>query len=413
MKNVLTQLSKKQISAVFFLFSNAALLCALVLVGAIAPASAQTNRNERYLPPIATEVPLTWQDDYFPEFRLRISHTDLTSLLTKDEVKGSETKYPMTLNYQGRDFAGTIRRRVPGSSSAGDKKQFRLDFAKKVTFPDGYVADRFETDHGNGYTLHEWLAWRMLNQAAERRPDLKILRKKANVVAIYFNDQLYHVQTLLEDVNKDLLEPQLGTRKLATFKYGCEALTGASSLDHFCGTFSPAKLQSMMDIPSFLYATAAIQVLGSFDNYPRLPNNYYFVQETETERVWFMADDLDMTFCPYDPPYSDPFQIDYGYWQRHFTDLLQDKVCLEAYYNNVKDLCSLWQPEPLRVAVDRKYAQVRDTLQACDGLPYGIEYYDYLYQESLPLRAEQRFQFLTTLMEETNVAAIAEKVARR
>ncbi|MFN7931345.1 MAG: hypothetical protein U0Y68_26130 [Blastocatellia bacterium] len=31
--------------------------------------------------------------------------------------------------------------------------------------PDGYIADRFETDRGNCYTLHEWIAWKLLDQA--------------------------------------------------------------------------------------------------------------------------------------------------------------------------------------------------------------------------------------------------------
>lgn len=378
--------------------------------------TAQTQRrNSVARQAVQNDVPLTWQDEYFPEFRIRISEADLELLLTKEEIKGSEAKYPMILTYQGKDYTGTIRQRVPSSSEAADKRQFRLDFPERITFPDGYVTDRFETDHGNGFTINEWLAWRMLNQAAEKHPNLKILRKKANVVAIYLNDKLYHVQTLLEDINKDLLEPQLGTRKINTFKYGCIGLTGPSTIDNFCTTFSPAELMKSLDIPSFLYATAAVQVIGGYDNYPRFPNNYYLVQETETGRIWFMADDMDTTICPYDDVFSNPFEIAYGYGdsQRHFTEMMHDFLCLEMYASYVKDLCSLWEPEHLKPAIAKKYAQVRATLFACEGLPYTKEYYDYLYNESLPLWVEMRHHYLTDIMAETDAKTLAKKLARQ
>ena len=390
------------------------LLLVSILVATFAPAFAQrTNNSPR--PPAQPVLPLTWQDDYFPEFRVRIKEADLAEMLTKPEIKGSETKYPMTLTYQGKNYEGTIRQRVPSASSAADKRQFRLDFAKKITFPDGYAADRFETDHGNGFVLNEWLAWKMYDQAAQKHPNLKILRKHANLVAIYFNDKLYHVQTLVEDVNKDLLEPQLGTRKTSTFKYGCIGRTGPSTIDNYCASFSPVQAQALMDIPSFLYATAAVQVIGGYDNYPRFPNNYYLVQETETGRIWFMPDDMDTTIAPYDTVYSDPFQIAYsvGNSQRHFTEMLKDRACLELYYSYVKDLCSLWQPDQLKPAIAKKYAQMRGTLFASGGLPYDEVYYDYLYTQSLPLWIDIRYQYLTGMMEQTTVEAMAKKVANQ
>ena len=390
------------------------LLLVSILVATFAPAFAQrTNNSPR--PPAQPVLPLTWQDDYFPEFRVRIKEADLAEMLTKPEIKGSETKYPMTLTYQGKNYEGTIRQRVPSASSAADKRQFRLDFAKKITFPDGYAADRFETDHGNGFVLNEWLAWKMYDQAAQKHPNLKILRKHANLVAIYFNDKLYHVQTLVEDVNKDLLEPQLGTRKTSTFKYGCIGRTGPSTIDNYCASFSPVQAQALMDIPSFLYATAAVQVIGGYDNYPRFPNNYYLVQETETGRIWFMPDDMDTTIAPYDTVYSDPFQIAYsvGNSQRHFTEMLKDRACLELYYSYVKDLCSLWQPDQLKPAIAKKYAQMRGTLFASGGLPYNEVYYDYLYTQSLPLWIDIRYQYLTGMMEQTTVEAMAKKVANQ
>ncbi len=403
----------KQLNAIFH-----SLVLVINFVIMTTPATfAQTTRGTNTpRQPSQSTVPLTWQDDYLPEFRLRVKEADLAGLVAKStETKGSETKYPMTLTYQGKTYEGTIRQRIPNSSACAEKRQFRLDFAQKITFPDGYVADRFETDHGNGFTLTEWLAWRMLEQAANKHPNLKLLRKKANVVAIYFNDQLYHVQSLIEDLGKDLLESQLGTRKINTFKHGCLGLTGASSIDKFCQTFAPAQLQSSLDIPSFLYAMAAVQVIGSYDNYPRFPYNYNWVQEVGTGRMWFMPDDLDTTICPYDTVYSDPFQIAYsnGNSQRHFTEMLKERACLELYYSYVKDLASLWQAESLKPMIARKYAQVRNTLFASGGLPYDEVYYDYLYTQALPLWIDTRSQYLSGMMEQTNVEAMAKKIARQ
>ncbi len=393
-----------------------ALVFAIYIVLMMTPAIfAQTSRGTTSpRPSTSPTVPLTWRDDYFPEFRLRVKEADLALLVGPiTEIKGNETKYPMTLTYQGKTYEGTIRQRIPNSSSCAQKRQFRLDFAQKTTFPDGYVADRFETDHGNGFTLTEWLSWRMLEQAANQRPNLKLLRKKANVVAIYFNDKLYHVQSLVEDVGKDVLEPQLGTRKINTFKHGCIGLTGASSIDKFCQTFAPTQLQASLDIPSFLYAMAAVQVIGSYDNYPRFPYNYYWIQDASTGRMWFMPDDMDTTICPYDSVYADPFQIAYsnGTSQRHFTEMLKDRTSLEMYYSYVKDLTSLWQAESLKPMIARKYAQVRSTLFASGGLPYDEVYYDYLYTLSLPLWIDLRRQYLTRMMEQTGIEEMAKKMA--
>ncbi|HEX4950865.1 MAG TPA: hypothetical protein VFZ34_29660, partial [Blastocatellia bacterium] len=235
-----------------------------------------------------SSVPTTWREDYFPQFHITINPDDLAAVL----AEGSTVRAPITFLYQGQSYTGTLRQRLGNSSLCGNKRQFRLDFASKLTFPDGYVADRFETDRGNCYTLHEWVAWKVMEQAAQRRPDLKVLRKKYNAVAIYFNGELYHVQTLLEDVNRDLLEPQLGTRRITIYENGCYGLAGSTEMDGFCSNFSLAQMQQYLQIPSFLYSTAAVQMLGGADNYPGFPFNYNFVQETDSRRIWFMTDDL-------------------------------------------------------------------------------------------------------------------------
>ncbi len=343
------------------------------------------------------DVPLTWSDSYFPQFHITINPDDLARVL----APGSTAKVPITLNYQGKIYPGTIRQRLGNSSLCGDKRQFRLDFPSKQTFPDGYRADRFETDRGNCYTLHEWIAWKIVDQAAQRHPDLKVLRKKYNVAAIYFNGELYHVQTLLEDVNKDLLEPQLGTRQITVYENGCYGRTDPRELNGFCTIFSPAQMKESLQIPSYLYSTAVIQMLGANDNYPSYPFNYNFVHETATNRIWFMPDDLDSTIDS-SVLRANPFHaisIE-GDSQRHFTELMNDSEYRAMYGSYLRELVALLQPEQLKPLVAAKYAQVRETLLASPALPLGTDWYDYVYLTEIPFWIEARYAFLNQLLEQ-------------
>lgn len=372
-RNLLSGKSGNQLRRVFLI------IAAVFLFGLTTNAHAQS------------ELPTTWRDDYFPQFHITIKPEDLTAIL----AAGSTARVPITFEYQGQTFTGTIRQRLGNSSLCGDKRQFRLDFPKKVTFPDGYIADRFETDRGNCYTLHEWAAWKLMDQAAQKRPDLKVLRKKYNVVAIYFNGELYHVQTLLEDVNKDLLEPQLGTRNFTIYENGCYG-RDPSDLKGFCSTFSPAQMHEYLQIPSFLYSAAVVQMMGGYDNYPSYPFNYNFVQETATNRVWFMADDMDATIDSYGGSQSNPFQTIYaeGDSQRHFTELMNDPDARALYRSYLRELLPLFNPDVLKPLIAAKYEQVRETLMKSPELPLGTDWYDYVYLYEIPTWADARYAFL-------------------
>ena len=340
---------------------------------------------------------LTWQDSYFPQFDITIDPGDLEKLL----VEGETAKFPITLNYQNQAYSGTIRQRGFGGSSCGDKRQFRIDFNSKHTLPDGYKTDRFETDRGSCYTMHEWLAWRLLDKAAAWHPELKLLRKKSNVLAIYFNGELYHVQTLLEDVSKDVLEPQLGTRNYTAFKSGCYGrLEPQPDIDAFCADLSPSSLQSAMDIKSFLYSTAAMQVLGSQDNYPSYPYNYYFIRTTSDGKFWFMPDDLDQTLSSDAGSYWNPYQVSQPNYELtgQYLALLNDPNSRQIYINYVQELTAMLNPEEVNPMVEAKYLQIRDTLLASPNLPISPEFYDYVYQESVPTLMVERFKYLTSLL---------------
>ncbi|MFN7931346.1 MAG: PKD domain-containing protein [Blastocatellia bacterium] len=213
---------------------------------------------------------------------------------------------------------------------------------------------------------------------------------------------MYHVQTLLEDVNKDLLEPQLGTRNITIYENGCYGRTDPNELHGFCSVFAPAQMKEALQIPSFLYSAAVVQMLGGNDNYPSYPFNYNFVEETATNRIWYMPDDLDDTIDS-SVVHADPFStmLTEGDSQRHFTALMEDGEYRALYRSYLREVLALLQPAQLKPLVAAKYAQVRETLLASPDLPLGKAWYDYVYQTEIPNWIEERYAFLTALLEGT------------
>ena len=349
------------------------------------------------------DKPLTWQRDYFPAFRMDIADADLNRLLTVplDKFNPDLTKYPITLHYQGEAIKGTIRLRGGNASRCGAKRQFRIDFPKKVTLPDGYKTDRFETDHGICNTLNEYLGWQLIDEAATRHPEIKVLSKHSNVVALYFNDQLYHVQSLLEDVSKDVLERNLGTRNVVQFKHGCYGLDlGASSeVKDLCLTSEVAQIEQAMDVPSYLYVNALVQILGSADMFPAYPWNSYLIYNQDTGRTHFLAHDLDMAIDYVSGVQHDPFVVTYkeGWGQHHFEALLADAKWGAVYRQYVQELTALVDPNFFAPLAAAKYEQVRDKLLTSPNLPFGSEYYDTQYRNKMPEWSAARFAYLNNL----------------
>ena len=349
------------------------------------------------------QKPLTWQRDYFPEFRIEMDEADLNRIMTTtlDKFNPDETKYPITLHYQGEALTGTIRLRGGNASRCGDKRQFRLDFPKKVTFPDGYKTDRFETDHGICNTLNEWLGWQMIDEAAARHPEIKVLSKHSNVVALYFNGKLYHVQSLLEDVSKDVLERNLGTRNIAQYKAGCYGLDlgAASDIKNLCLTNDVATLEAAIDVPSFLFVNALVQVLGSADMYPAYPWNSYLIYNKDTGRTHFLAHDLDMAIDYVSGAQHDPFALVYkeGWGQHHYEALLADPKWGAKYRQYVQELTTLVDPQFFVPLAAAKYEQVREKLLASPDLPFGADYYDTQFRRQMPEWSAARFAYLRSL----------------
>ncbi len=368
-----------------------ALLLALLTIGSLAQ---------------PTEKPLTWRRDYFPEFRIEIAEADLHHLLTVplDKFNPDLTKHPIKLHYQGQTIEGTIRLRGGNASRCGDKRQFRFDFPKRVTFPDGYRTDRFETDHGICNTLNEWLAWQLIDEAAARHPEINVLSKHSNAVALYFNDQLYHVQSLLEDVSKDVLERSLKTRNVVQFKAGCYALdySTPTEITDLCRTSEVTKLEQMIDVPSYLYVNALVQVLGSADMFPAYPWNSYLIYNQDTGRTHFLAHDFDMSIDFLGGAEHDPLAFIYkeGGGQHHLEALLNHAGWRATYRQYVQELTALVDPNFFVPLAAAKYEQVREKLLASPDLPFGANYYDAQYRTHMPRWSAARFAYLQGLTED-------------
>ncbi len=337
-------------------------------------------------------VPLTWRDEYLPEFRFDVAPADLSALLTA----GHADRHPATLRYMGQTYRGTIRQRLGNNSRCGDKRQFRFDFGATVTLPDGYRTDRFETDRGRCYVLHEWMAVRAMRQAAERHPELRLLWKYTNLVAVYFNDDLYQVQTLTEDMNRAVPARFLGTRDVTLYEHGCSGDGADAWLNAFCVPTTATDLARALDVPTFLYWSAVVKTLSPDDNFPDTPWNWYLVRDNGAGLAYPVGDDWDSLPATWDVADADPYtpHVVEDPAQRHFVTLLADSAWRARYAADLREARALLDPSTLLPAVEAKYAQVRALLAATPDAPQRADWYDHVYTEEVPAWVRARYAFL-------------------
>ncbi len=339
-------------------------------------------------------LPSTFRDETLPEFRVDLAPADLAALL----VEGHDARVPMTLRYLGGSYRGTIRQRLGNNSRCGALRQFRLDFPTAITFPDGYRSDRFETDRGRCYVLHEWLSVGVMRRVAAMHPELRLPFKYTNVVAIYFNDALYHVETLTEDVQRELGQRFEGTRNVTFYDNGCYLAATAGFIGDFCRTFDRARLSSMLDIPAYLQWAATVKALAPGDNYPDRPYNWVLMRNEDTGVARPLGDDWDEVPALEPDAHADPFTPTHPTddLQRHFTSLLAEPDLRARYVVALRDARAAMDPSVTLPLLAMKYAQVRALLGRVPGLPLTLEQYDNLYDVDgeVPRFLRERYDFL-------------------
>lgn len=340
-------------------------------------------------------VPRTFQDDYLPEFHIDLTPADLALLLPM----GSTARVPMTLRYMGMSYTGTIRQRLGNNSTCGDLRQFRIDFPSHITLPDGYRTDRFETDRGRCYVMHEWLSQRVLRRAATAHPELPLTFKYTNVVAIYFNDALYHLETLTEDTNRDLMERFEGTRNVTLLEGGCYTPPETGPFHTFCNTYDLPTLRPMFDFETFLLFAAVSKALVPGDNYPDVPYNWVLARNDDRGVFRPVADDWDEVPATEPMPDASPFVPAHpeGDFQRHFTALLADPTYGALYRRYLNDARAAMDPAVMNPLIAAKYTQIRPLLMRVTGNPFSLERYDFIYTEEVPRYFTNRYNFLGTL----------------
>lgn len=340
----------------------------------------------------AVAFPLTFQDGNLPEFRFDVAAGDLTALLTL----GHADRHPATLRYLGESYRGTIRQRLGNNSQCGNKRQFRFDFGATVTLPDGYRTDRIETDRGSCYVLHEWLATYVARRAAARHPELRLMWKRANAAAVYFNDALYHVQTVADDANRDVPERFLGTRDVTMYEAGCRETMPDAWLTNFCAPMTAAALARSLDVPTFLAWAAVVKGLSPDDNFPDSPWNWYLVRDNRTGLAFPLGDDWDSLPASWDVPDTDPYTprtMD-DPAQAHFVTLLADGANRARYSGYLREVRGDLDPAALGPVVDAKFRQIRPLLEATPDPPQRMDWYDFVYTEELPRWLRARYDFL-------------------
>lgn len=339
-------------------------------------------------------IPMTFRDETLPEFRVDLSPADLAALL----ADGSTARVSMTLRYLGGSYRGTIRQRLGNNSRCGALRQFRFDFPTAITFPDGYRSDRFETDRGRCYVLHEWLSVGVMRRVAAMHPELRLPFKYTNVVAIYFNDALYHVETLTEDVSRDLGQRFEGTRNVTFYENGCYLAPATGFIGDFCRTFDRARLSTMLDIPAYLQWAATVKALAPGDNYPDHPYNWVLMRNDDTGVARPLGDDWDEVPALEPDATADPFTPTHPTddLQRHFTSLLAEADLRARYVAALRDARAAMDPSVTLPLLAMKYAQVRELLGRVPGIPLTLEQYDNLYDVGgeVPRFLRERHDFL-------------------
>lgn len=321
-------------------------------------------------------VPAMFRDETLPEFHITIAPADLTAMLRM----GNDTRYPMTLRYGTGTYNGTIRQRLGNNSSCGDLRQFRIDFPSPITFPDGYRTDRFETDRGRCYVLNEWLSVGVMRRVAEMHPELRIHYKYTNIVAIYFNDALYHVETLTEDVNRDLGERLEGTRNVTFYENGCFMAPTTGFIGTFCAANTRAALAPLLDIPTYLQWAATVKALVPGDNYPDYGYNWVLLRNEDAGVARPLGDDWDEVPALEPDAMADPFAPSHPTDdQRAFTVLLADAELRAQYRRALADARRAMDPAIVLPILRAKYIQVRPLLLRVPGLPFGAEQFDNYY----------------------------------
>ncbi|MDZ7264390.1 MAG: CotH kinase family protein, partial [candidate division KSB1 bacterium] len=272
-----------------------------------------------------------FDDSVVGEARIIIAPTFLNFLLDPSNAH-SDSLFPATFVYKNAAIAGDsvllVGVRLRGNTSRfSAKKSFKVDFNHFVPGRKFYDLEKMNLngEHNDPSIMRSKLCWDLFQQ-------IRVPASRANYVRLYINDKYFGLYMNVEHVDDEFVQKRFGNQNGNLYKclypadlvylgadqqpykkfhgdrQAYELMTNKdqndySDLVHFIDVVNntPAarfktELEKVFNVDNFLKWLALNVLVGSWDDYWYLKNNYYLYHNTATDKFEFIPYDYDNTY---------------------------------------------------------------------------------------------------------------------
>ncbi len=272
-----------------------------------------------------------FDDTSVGEVRILIHQPYLNFLLDPVNAQ-SDSLLPAVLIYKNSAIPGDtlfwVGVRIRGNTSrVSAKKSFKLDFNYFIPGRKFYDLEKMNLngEHNDPSIIRSKLCWDLFQQ-------IRVPASRANHVQLYINDKYFGLYINVEHVDDEFVQKRFGNQNGNLYKclYPADlAYLGAdqqsykqffgdrqayelrtnkdkndySDLVHFIdvlnntsGSQFKLELEKVFNVDNFIKWLAMNVLMGSWDDYWYLKNNYYLYHNTVTDRFEFIPYDYDNTY---------------------------------------------------------------------------------------------------------------------
>ncbi|MDZ7336139.1 MAG: CotH kinase family protein [candidate division KSB1 bacterium] len=272
-----------------------------------------------------------FDDRTIGDVKILINPAYLNSILDPANAK-SDSLFPAAFYYRNAIIPGDtvllIGFRIRGNTSrTSAKKSFKIDFNHFVPGRKFYGLEKMNLngEHNDPSIMRSKLCWDLFQQ-------IRVPASRANHVRLYINDKYYGLYINVEHVDDEFVQKRFGNQNGNLYKclwpadlvylgpdqqlykkffgdrQAYELMTNKdkndySDLVHFIDVLNntPAsqfkiELEKVFNVDNFLKWLALNVLVGSWDDYWYLKNNYYLYHNTATDKFEFIPYDYDNTY---------------------------------------------------------------------------------------------------------------------
>ncbi len=244
----------------------------------------------------------------------------------------SDSLLPAVLLFKNSVIPGDtlflVGMRIRGNTSRGSaKKSFKLDFNHFVPGRKFYDLEKMNLngEHNDPSIMRSKLCWDLFQQ-------IRVPASRANYMRLYINDKYFGLYINVEHVDDEFVQKRFGNqngnlykclypadlvylgadqqpyKKLFGDRQAYELMTNKdnndySDLVHFIDVLNntptsqlKSELEKIFNVDNFLKWLALNVLVGSWDDYWYLKNNYYLYHNTATDKFEFIPYDYDNTY---------------------------------------------------------------------------------------------------------------------